>query len=198
MRHRSVLFCIVAPLLLHAQRPERPRDMDFPRFRIDFGVGLGGSQAQYKRTIDLSQVQDSQPHYPSHFTWPSLHVEGEYALTENTSLGVHYDFWQDERWYKIVNDMAVHHNTINTWMVSARQYWNGHSHKVSVYSGMMAGLSFEHYHQYKISGLPTSDVTRMALQTTLLGFRFGHKAAFVTEFGIGTKGFASIALSFAW
>lgn len=203
MRTSAFLLAGILPLLLAAQAvPEAaqnaPLRKAFPRFRLDMGVGFGGTQNAYKRTIDLSQVQDNTPHGPSSFTWPALHVEGEYALTTETSVGLHYDFWQDERWYKISNDMAVHHNTINTWMLTVRQYWNGHDHGVTLYSGLMAGASFEHFYQYKITGLPTTDVTRVALHTTLLGFRFGHKGALATELGVGTKGWASFALSFAW
>ncbi len=175
-----------------------PERSAFPRFRFDVGFGLGGLQNGYKRSIDPSQVQDNTPHSPSSFTWPVLHVEGEYALTTETSIGLHYDFWQDERWYKISNDMAVHHNTINTWMVSVRQYWNGHAHAVSIYSGLMIGPSFEHFHQYKISGLPEKDVTRLAMQTTLIGFRFGRGAAASMELGVGNKGLLAMGLSVAF
>jgi hypothetical protein len=178
-----------------SQKP--PSEHRHDRLRFDVGFGIGGSQSQFKRTISVSQVQDNTPHNPLSFTWPAIHVEGEYAIAEQTSVGVHYDFWQDEQWFKISNDVAIHHNTINTWMASVRQYWNGHDHTVSIYSGLMLGASFEHFYQYKITGLPTTDVTRMALHTTLIGFRFGDRMGASTELGIGTKGLVSLGLSLA-
>ncbi|MBK8228578.1 MAG: hypothetical protein IPK70_15565 [Flavobacteriales bacterium] len=197
MKRIMLAFAVLASLPSSAQEAHAPSPRN--RFLLNAGVGLWGGMHRIDR-LDWSGItpQQTAPRQGHSFSWPSFFFEGGFALCDRMQLTAHYSHWQQEQWLREGHDVITSHwNSVNTYMVGGRFEWLPKCDLVDLYSGVMAGASFQHFASRGIEAeeLPLGDATLFSYQVTAAGIRFGKAVGFVAELGYGAKGTFSTGLS---